>query len=185
MKIKRYTFVENLVSIIIAGLLSELVLLAYLLNVVNGVKQTTPTIKPVYEKIIEYADDDPVIEKTPVDVIEESEEEIIEEVQMIILPELQLTETLGKVQGPQEIEKYYNLPMDKVVQIMRDKGYTEADYPYYIREDGIKMLGDFIIVAADLNKYPKGTVVQTSLGQGIVCDTYTASEDLFDIAVNW
>ena len=141
--------------------------------------------KTEYEKIIEYADDDPIIKKTPVDIIEEPEKEMIEEIEEKVLPALQLSQSLGRVQGPQEIETYYNLPMDKVVQIMRDNGYTEADYPYYIREDGIKMLGDFIIVAADLNKYPKGTIVQTSLGQGIICDTYTADEDLFDIAVNW
>ena len=35
----------------------------------------------------------------------------------------------------------------------------------------MKMLGDYVIVAADLNKYPRGSIVDTSLGQGIVCDT--------------
>ena len=95
-----------------------------------------------------------------------------------------LTRTLGRIPGKIEVETWYNLPMDNVVQIMRDRGYTEADYPYYIREDGCKMLGDFIIVAADLDKYPRGTIVYTTLGQGIVCDT---GEELdgFDIAVDW
>ena len=185
MKIKKYTFVENLISIIIAGLLSGLLLLIYALNIINNIKPPKQMIKPVYEKIVEYADDDPEIIKEPPDIIEESEEEIIEEVEMILLPNRSLTKTLGRVQGPQEVETYYNLPMENVIQKMRNKGYTEADYPYYIREDGVKMLGDFIIVAADLSKYPRGTIVQTSLGQGIVCDTYTADGNLIDIAVNW
>ena len=95
-----------------------------------------------------------------------------------------LTRELGRVRGCQEVETWYNLPMDKVVQTMRDRGYTEADYPYYIREDGAKMLGDFIIVAADFNQYRRGSIVMTTLGQAIVCDT---GEDLegFDIAVEW
>ena len=95
-----------------------------------------------------------------------------------------LTRNLGRISGKQNIETWYNLPMDNVVKIMRDRGYTEADYPYYVRDDGCKMLGDFIMIAADLDKYPRGTIVYSSLGQGIVCDT---GEDLegFDIAVSW
>src|SRR5574343_697996 len=31
-------------------------------------------------------------------------------------------------------ETYYNLNMDGVVRIMRDQGYTEALYPYWVRE---------------------------------------------------
>lgn len=95
-----------------------------------------------------------------------------------------LTPKLGRIKGVQAEETYYNLPMYRVVETMRMRGYSEADYPYYIREDGVKMLGDFIIVAADLTKYPRGTVVYTTLGQGLVCDT---GEDLngFDLAVEW
>lgn len=95
-----------------------------------------------------------------------------------------LTSNLGRVKGYQEVETWYNLPMDKVVQIMRDRGYTEEDYPYYIREDGAKMLGDFVIVAADLNQYRRGSIVMTTLGQAIVCDTGEELEG-FDIAVEW
>ena len=95
-----------------------------------------------------------------------------------------LTRDLGRISGKQNLETWYNLPMDNVVQIMRERGYSESDYPYCIREDGCKMLGDFIMIAADLNEYPRGTVVYTTLGQGLVCDT---GEDLsgFDIAVDW
>lgn len=142
--------------------------------------------KPKIEKIVEQKVDTVVeskIEKEPPDVIEEMEEEIIEEVEDVIIPSITLNANIGKVQGPQEIEKYYNLPMDRVVQTMRNKGYSELEYPYYIREDGVKMLGDFVMVAA--NKYPRGTVVETSLGQGIVCDTHESNEEFIDIAVEW
>lgn len=144
-------------------------------------------VKPIYIKIVEYADDDPeIVVKVPEDIIEETEDEIIEEVEEVfIVPEMVLNANIGRVQGPQEIEKYYNLPMDGVVQTMRNKGYTEEDYPYYVREDGVKMLGDFIMVAADLNKYPRGTVVQTSLGQGLVCDKHETDSNVIDIAVEW
>lgn len=143
-------------------------------------------VKPHIEKIVEYADDDPVVvKKDPPDVLEETEEEIIEEVEdEIIIPEMVLDANLGRVQGPQEQETYYNLPMEKVIENMRKMGYTEADYPYYVREDGVRMLGDFIMVAADLNKYPKGTVVMTTLGQGIICDKCEHAQEL-DIAVEW
>ena len=94
-----------------------------------------------------------------------------------------LTSRLGRIHGPYEIETWYNLPMDCVIENMRKRGYSEADYPYYIREDGVRMMGDFIIVAADLEKYPRGSVVYTSLGQGLVCDT--GYMDGFDIAVIW
>ena len=123
------------------------------------------------------------IQQFPEDVFEE-EEEILEIVEEDILSTLVLSQKLGRVQGPQEEETYYNLSMDNVVENMRDKGYAEIDYPYYVREDGVKMLGDFIIVATDLDKYPRGTVVQTSLGQGLVCDK-CETPDTIDIAVEW
>lgn len=95
-----------------------------------------------------------------------------------------LTKELGRVHGSWEVETWYNLPMGRVIENMRKRGYCESDYPFWIREDGVKMLGDFVMVAADLNKYPRGSVVYTTLGQGLVCDT---GEDLsgFDIAVIW
>lgn len=147
-------------------------------------------VKPIYEKIVEYADDDPLlIRKEPPDVIEETEDEIIEEVeeemtQVSHLPNTQITKQLGRVQGPQNEESWYNLPMHNVINTMREMGYTEADYPHYVREDGVKMLGDFIMVAANLEIYPRGTVVQTSLGQGLVCDKCEHGQE-FDIAVEW
>lgn len=91
----------------------------------------------------------------------------------------------GIFDGPSGKETYYNLSMNLVVQYMKDLGYS---YNYWIRKDGVKMLGQYVMVAADLNIRPKGTIVPTSLGPGIVCDTGTfvnQNRYQLDIAVNW
>ena len=96
-----------------------------------------------------------------------------------------LNRSNGIVVGPIGKESYYNLRMNRVVQIMKDKGY---DYEYWVRSDGVKMFGPYVMVAADLSIYPKGSLVECSLGTGIVCDTgdfvYTTDRAL-DIAVSW
>ena len=191
-KINRHSPIENVISFILGCLISLCLLIIYLINCINTIYNKVyikPIIYPInYDNYVSNVS----IEKIPEDIIEEPEDDIINELDNIVIeevtvifPDYSLTPELGKVQGPQEVETWYNKPMDLVVSYMRDMGYTEADYPYYVREDGVKMLGDFIMVAADLNKYQKGTIVKTSLGQGIVCDTYEVDEDLFDIAVNW
>lgn len=91
----------------------------------------------------------------------------------------------GVFYGPSGKESYYNLPMARVVSYMRTLEYR---YPYWVRNDGVKMLGDYVMVAADLKIRPKGTILQTSLGPGIVCDTGTfVAQDptALDIAVDW
>lgn len=96
-----------------------------------------------------------------------------------------LTASGGVYYGPNGKETYYNLNMSGVVDIMRGMGNNDN---YWVREDGAKMLGDYVIVAADLNKYPRGSIVDTSLGQGIVCDTgsFTQNSDTqLDIATDW
>lgn len=96
-----------------------------------------------------------------------------------------LTPSGGVCQGPSGKETYYNLPMGGVVRIMRSMGNKDK---YWIRRDGCKMLGKYIIVAANLKTRPRGTIVKTSLGMGIVCDTGTFAESnprQLDIAVNW
>ena len=96
-----------------------------------------------------------------------------------------LTASGGVYYGPSGKETYYNLNMSGVVDIMRGMGNNDN---YWVREDGAKMLGDYVIVAADLNKYPRGSIVDTSLGQGIVCDTgsFTQNSDTqLDIATDW
>lgn len=96
-----------------------------------------------------------------------------------------LNRTNGTVQGPSGKETYYNLEMSGVVRLMKAKGF---DYEYWVREDGVKMYGDYIMCAANLNIRPKGTIVETSLGTGMVCDTGSfASSNAYqlDIAVSW
>lgn len=99
-----------------------------------------------------------------------------------------ITPTGGVYYGPSGKETYYNLPMGGVVDIMRDLGYDEEEWPYWEREDGCKMLGDYIMVAADLDVRPRGSIVETSLGPAIVCDTgeFIYDNNLqLDIAVTW
>lgn len=87
--------------------------------------------------------------------------------------------------GPSGKETYYNLDMSGVVSIMRGIGNTDA---YWVRSDGVKMLGDYVMVAANLSVHPRGSLVETSLGTGIVCDTggFAASNaNQLDIATSW
>ena len=96
-----------------------------------------------------------------------------------------LTPELGLVQGPWCIETYYNLNMEGILEIMYSLDYY---YDYWVREDGVKMFGDYVMVAANLDIFPRGSIVETSLGQGIVCDTGEFIYDnpyQFDIAVDW
>lgn len=99
-----------------------------------------------------------------------------------------LSPSIGSQEGPSGKETYYNLNMSGVINIMRSLGFDEANYPYYIRSDGAKMLGPHVIVAANLNIRPKGTLVTTSMGIGIVADTggFAAwNPNQIDIATNW
>lgn len=99
-----------------------------------------------------------------------------------------LTKRRGTIYGPSGKETYYNLKMDGVINIMRRLGYSADKYPYWIREDGCKMFGDYIMIAANLELRPRGSLVPTSLGMGIVCDTgafAVKNRHQIDIAVNW
>lgn len=94
----------------------------------------------------------------------------------------------GTYQGPSGKETYYNLPMNGVVKIMRNMGYDETNWPYWERDDGCKMFGDYIMVAANLTIRQRGSIVETSLGTGIVCDTGSFANNnptQLDIAVTW
>lgn len=89
--------------------------------------------------------------------------------------------------GPHGKETYYNLPMDGVVEIMRGLGY---DDPYWVRPDGVKMFGNYVMIAADLSVYPRGSIVECSEGMAMVCDTGAfvltpEGKRWFDIAVDW
>lgn len=99
-----------------------------------------------------------------------------------------LTKQSGVYQGPSGKESYYNLNMGGCVRIMRDNGYSLSDYPYWVRGDGCKMFGDYIMVAMNTYIYPKGTIVETSLGTAIVVDHCVAAEwgtVAVDAAVTW
>lgn len=96
-----------------------------------------------------------------------------------------LTRQAGRIKGPSGDETYYNLPMGGVVSIAQSIG---ASGSYWVREDGVKMYGDYVMIAANLNIRPRGSLVPTSLGMGIVLDTGSFAESnpyQVDIAVNW
>ena len=99
-----------------------------------------------------------------------------------------LTRSAGVVYGPSGKETYYNLDMSGVVSIMRNRGFDAENYPYWVRDDGCKMLGPYIMCAANLDVHPRGTTVAGSLGTALVCDTggfaYSNPNQL-DIATNW
>ena len=99
-----------------------------------------------------------------------------------------LTRSRGTIQGPSGKETYYNLNMSGVVSIMRRMGFSESEYPYNVRADGVKCLGPYVMVAAHLGKRPRGSKVQTSLGTGIVCDTggfAAGNPTQIDVATAW
>lgn len=89
--------------------------------------------------------------------------------------------------APSGVETGYNLPMEGVVYLMRQLGYSEEEYPYWIREDGMKMFGDYVMVGAYLPIRPKGTILPTSRGMGIVVDTgyFAYGEYQLDLAYAW
>lgn len=96
-----------------------------------------------------------------------------------------LTPSAGVFQGPSGKETYYNLDMSGVISIAKSQGIQGE---YWIREDGAKMYGDYVIVAAHLGIRPRGSLIQTSLGMGIVLDTggfASSNSTQLDIATNW
>ena len=102
---------------------------------------------------------------------------------------VKLTASIGVIHnGPSGKETYYNLKMNKVVENMRKLGFSEEAYPYYVREDGAKCLGPYVMVAANLSVHPRGTTLETTLGTGLVCDTGDFAKNnpnQIDIATDW
>lgn len=78
-------------------------------------------------------------------------------------------------------ETYYDLPMNVVV------GFCGGSY--VVRSDGAKVDQDgYVLVAADLSRYPRCSIVETSLGLGKVYDTggfVARYPDGFDLATDW
>ena len=79
-------------------------------------------------------------------------------------------------------ETFYDLPMSGVMGFCGGGEYT-------IREDGVKVDAEgYVLVAADLSRYPRCSVVETSLGLGRVYDTGSfalTNPEQFDIATDW
>lgn len=80
-------------------------------------------------------------------------------------------------------ETYYDLPMSLVMRNCGQAGY------YTVRADGVKVDAQgYVIVAAHLGRYPRCSVVETSLGPGKVYDTggfAAVHPDGFDLATDW
>lgn len=79
-------------------------------------------------------------------------------------------------------ETFYDLPMNNVMGFCGKSSYT-------VRADGAKVDDDgYILVAANLSRYPRCSVVETSLGLGKVYDTgsfATSNPEQFDLATDW
>lgn len=96
-----------------------------------------------------------------------------------------LTKSAGVNYYGEQKETYYNLNMSRVVSNAQNSG-LEGDY--WVRDDGAKMFGDYVIVAANQDVHPYGTTVETSLGTGIVLDTggfAAGNPTQVDIATDW
>jgi hypothetical protein len=96
-----------------------------------------------------------------------------------------LNPVAGVVYGPSGKETYYNLNMNGVIALMQAAGY---DYEYWVRSDGVKMYGDYVMAACGFQVRPRGTIVESSLGTAICADTGTFSYTdpyQLDIAVDW
>ena len=99
-----------------------------------------------------------------------------------------ITAERGGYMGESGRETYYNLNMSNCVAYMRELGYDELNYPYWVRDDGAKMLGLYVMCAANWKIRPKGTIIPTSLGDAIVVDTGEFVTEFpygVDLAVDW
>lgn len=85
-------------------------------------------------------------------------------------------------QGVSHRETYYDLPMNAVMGACGGGTYT-------VRADGAKVDRDgYILIAANYARYPRCSVVETSMGLGKVYDTggFVAHHpDGFDLATDW
>lgn len=96
-----------------------------------------------------------------------------------------LTPSSGIFWFGNQLETYYNLDMSVIVEVAHQNGIAGE---YWVREDGCKMLGEYIMLACNRDVHPYGSIVETSLGMGISLDTggFAANNPLqVDIAVTW
>ncbi len=84
-------------------------------------------------------------------------------------------------------ETYYDLNMSGVMHYASI--YCGVEPTYRVREDGVKVDAEgYVLVAAHLSKYPRCSVVETSLGPGKVYDTgafAATNSEQFDLATDW
>jgi len=153
-------------------------------NIDTSVTSVKTTVNNEFERQKKEAEEKEKLAKLEEEKKKKSEAKIIE----VSYHGDKLTKSRGTIQGPSGKETYYNLNMSGVVSIMRRKGFSEVEYPYNVRADGVKCLGPYVMVAAHLGNRPRGSKIQTSLGTGIVCDTggFAASNpNQIDIATSW
>ena len=151
---------------------------------------------------IAYQKEEQEILKNETSIIIATKDDEIEELKdQIGTLEVLLVELESKIQVPQYTgvltksrgvtyyeghkETWYNLPMEVVVSVAHSRG---LEGEFWTREDGAKMLGEYVMIAADQSLHPYGSLVETSLGTGIVVDTGSfiyAEPTQIDIAVNW
>lgn len=85
-------------------------------------------------------------------------------------------------QGVSHRETYYDLPMGSVIGACGGGTYS-------VRKDGAKVDQDgYILIAANYGRYPRCSIVETSMGLGRVYDTggFAARvPDGFDLATDW
>lgn len=85
--------------------------------------------------------------------------------------------------GVSHRETYYDLPMNVVMRGCGQSGY------YTVRPDGAKVDAQgYVIIAANYARYPRCSIVETSLGPAKVYDTggfAAVHPDGFDLATDW
>lgn len=148
--------------------------------------------EPIVESVVESVDETPTEEtpsETPVNASQDPEEVTVEEILIedIETPYSVLNKRMGVNYFNGQKETYYNLRMTGVIRLLDDMGIPHGEY--WIRDDGAKMLGEYIMLATDTNRIPKGTIWETSLGTGMIVDHCSGSESYpgvwIDVAVNW
>lgn len=85
-------------------------------------------------------------------------------------------------------ETFYNLPMTVVIETARQKIEGMENAEAWIRSDGAKMLGEYIMCAACYDVHPYGSTLQSSMGECIVVDTggfALTNPNQIDIATAW
>lgn len=184
------------VMIVITVMYSNLYICTRMLDTVDKLLIDYPVVVYAKEDVQEVIEEEAVIEETieqteeEIETTEEEVEEIKEELKesksnQTVITSGVLTKSGGVNWFDGHKETYYNLPMNKVVSNAHKRG-IEGEYKE--REDGAKMLGDYIMIAADQSIHPYGSIVPTSLGDGIVVDTGTfiqTNPQQIDIAVTW